>query len=70
MVSPASIADAEEEVDEREGVIDLDGSIEDLDASRPEESGEYDSDDIRLMEAMDRSVGSVSGEVGSDMEEE
>lgn len=32
-----------------------------------EESGEYDSDDVQLMEDMDRSIDSAGG---SDMEEE
>lgn len=51
--------EAEEEV---EGMVDLDASVEDLDVSRPEGSTEYDSDDLRLMNAMDRSVGSRTPE--------
>lgn len=61
------------EAEEEEGgePLDLDASIDDMDASRPEgESTEYDSDDLRLMSAMDRSVGSQSGSEEADMEEE
>lgn len=69
-MSPSVHAEVEEEGEEEE-VIDLDASIDDLDASRPEgASTEYDSDDLRLMNAMDRSVGSrTPGSDEADMEE-
>lgn len=72
-MSPSPLPEEEEEGGE---IVDLDADLEDMDASdegdegvsgQIEESGEYDSDDIQLMQDMDRSVGSAGG---SDMEEE
>lgn len=63
------------EPEEEEEEVDLDASIEDRDDEG--QSTEYDSDDLRLMRAMDRSVGSHTpesseggGDSGEDMEEE
>jgi len=55
--------------------VDLDASIEDRDADDDDDndgrSTEYDSDDLRLMAAMDRSVGSrTPASDEEDMDEE
>ncbi|EKD03734.1 hypothetical protein A1Q2_01960 [Trichosporon asahii var. asahii CBS 8904] len=70
-ISPSPVPEEEEGAE-----VDLDADLEDMDASddgdegvsgQIEESGEYDSDDVQLMEDMDRSIDSAGG---SDMEEE
>lgn len=56
--------DLDASVEDHDGV-DLDASVEDLDRST-----EYDSDDLRLMREMDRSVGSGSEEESGEVEME
>ncbi|KAL1407681.1 hypothetical protein Q8F55_007114 [Vanrija albida] len=59
---PASPVPPSPELDEPEGdEVDLDASLEDRDGD-PDQSTEYDSDDLRLMRNMDRSIGTHTPE--------
>ncbi|TXT13205.1 hypothetical protein VHUM_01606 [Vanrija humicola] len=62
---PPSPVPPSPELGDQDGEIDLDASLEDRDAD-PDQSTEYDSDDLRLMRNMDRSIGTHTPESADD----